>query len=366
MKLQKFEAENNHKAYLLVQAALGPDALIYSTKKTSAGIEILAGCEEKNDHEPQVEIKPVSTMPVHFNSPKRLSQLNACFTKPISHSKNITDIAHLDDYHNQTKAMLLRFNQKKIYNSIKKKLFELHFSEAFVHFALNKELQDLPTHVDVNHFIESILHKLIHFKPLTAIVKQKSIALVGMPGAGKSLTLAKIANYYLNSVSTEQIAYISTDINDINGVNHLLHFSNTMSIDIEYATSVKELNSAFLKFSDKKLILVDTPALNKNNLTETTELTAMLSELTPLMEIHAVLEANVKEAILCQIMPILHQIPITSCILSKSDQTDNLASVISICCMYQQAICCLTYSQSMDEELQMIEPLIFIEDLINI
>lgn len=59
MKLYRFIAEDNHKAMMKVQESLGPDALIYSTKKVETGIEILAGIAQRianvNDAE-EVEI----------------------------------------------------------------------------------------------------------------------------------------------------------------------------------------------------------------------------------------------------------------------------------------------------------------------
>lgn len=46
MKLYRFIAEDNQKAMIKAQASLGPEALIYSTKKVEEGIEVLAGIAE--------------------------------------------------------------------------------------------------------------------------------------------------------------------------------------------------------------------------------------------------------------------------------------------------------------------------------
>lgn len=50
MKLVKFVAENTQKAMQKVQAALGPEALVYSTQKITGGVEMLVlSAEEQNN-----------------------------------------------------------------------------------------------------------------------------------------------------------------------------------------------------------------------------------------------------------------------------------------------------------------------------
>lgn len=43
MKLYRFTAANNHRAMLTVTKALGPNALVYATRKIPGGVEMLAG-----------------------------------------------------------------------------------------------------------------------------------------------------------------------------------------------------------------------------------------------------------------------------------------------------------------------------------
>lgn len=59
MKLYRFTAADNHRAILKVQETLGPDALVYLTKRTADGvIEVLAGFEDpESEAERQVNIE---------------------------------------------------------------------------------------------------------------------------------------------------------------------------------------------------------------------------------------------------------------------------------------------------------------------
>lgn len=49
MKLYRFTASNAQQAIVTVNEALGPDALVYSTRKVPGGVEVLAGVAVAND-----------------------------------------------------------------------------------------------------------------------------------------------------------------------------------------------------------------------------------------------------------------------------------------------------------------------------
>lgn len=56
MKLYRFTATNAHRAILTVQESLGPNALIYSTRKVQDGVEVLAGMPlDKEDEAKEVK-----------------------------------------------------------------------------------------------------------------------------------------------------------------------------------------------------------------------------------------------------------------------------------------------------------------------
>ena len=58
MKLQRFTALDNHRAILMVHEKLGPDALVYSTRRITNGVEVLAGVANENLlNEDSVEVK---------------------------------------------------------------------------------------------------------------------------------------------------------------------------------------------------------------------------------------------------------------------------------------------------------------------
>lgn len=63
MKLYHFVAENDHKALLRVHDELGMDALIYETKKTDQGVEVIAGLALNDEESPPVVAKTYKKHP---------------------------------------------------------------------------------------------------------------------------------------------------------------------------------------------------------------------------------------------------------------------------------------------------------------
>ena len=75
MKLHRFIAPDSQKAMLLVQQAMGPDALVYSMQRVPEGIEILAGDSINASDEEEV--------PVYDNTPlvRLMEKLNTKLQK---------------------------------------------------------------------------------------------------------------------------------------------------------------------------------------------------------------------------------------------------------------------------------------------
>lgn len=60
MKLVRFTAATTQKAIVLVHESLGPNALIYSTRKMADGIEVLAGLPLNEEKQKQVKVEGAS------------------------------------------------------------------------------------------------------------------------------------------------------------------------------------------------------------------------------------------------------------------------------------------------------------------
>ncbi|RDI38538.1 hypothetical protein [Aquicella lusitana] len=76
MKLYRFVASNTHRAIFTVNDALGPEALIYSTRKIPGGVEVLAGLPLDTNEPTAQNGQPID---VDKSIPHEIKQVDSSF-----------------------------------------------------------------------------------------------------------------------------------------------------------------------------------------------------------------------------------------------------------------------------------------------
>ncbi len=105
------------------------------------------------------------------------------------------------------------------------------------------------------------LEQLFSFTPLPLNSHNKPIMMVGPPGAGKTLAVAKIAaRGVMNGLD---IGVVSTDTLRAGGVEQLQAFTNLLKIDLQKSDTPKNLRSTVENLiQDKDQVIIDTSGLN--------------------------------------------------------------------------------------------------------
>ncbi len=96
------------------------------------------------------------------------------------------------------------------------------------------------------------------FAPLDLAPERAPLALVGPPGAGKTVTVAKIAARVV--LAKERVRVITTDNFRAGGVDQLRALTRLLDIDLETAASPRELEAAV--GDAEGLVLIDTAGVN--------------------------------------------------------------------------------------------------------
>ena len=123
---------------------------------------------------------------------------------------------------------------------------------------------------------EALAHALtadFGFEPVAEQAGPAPIALVGLPGAGKTITIAKLAARA--ALADRPVKVVTTDGFRAGGVDQLSAFTKLLEIELHKAISMDELKRVARADKDGELVLVDTAGVNPFNRDEvgqTTEL----------------------------------------------------------------------------------------------
>lgn len=124
--------------------------------------------------------------------------------------------------------------------------------------------------------LTAALEHLFSFRPISQR-KQSNAAtmLVGPPGAGKTLVVAKLAARAV--MDGLRVGVISTDIVRAGGVEQLSAFTKLMDVELKKAGNAKQLQACLDYFRGADLVFVDTAGLNPFDPEEMRHLARLIS-----------------------------------------------------------------------------------------
>ena len=224
MRLKTFHAATIEEAMAEVRAALGEQAVIVSTVRGRRGRGVQVTAAKEADLPGAIEPAPMSAPPAEADP-----------------------IATLLNYHRlpaPVAASLVR---------------------SAASFEESEPALKLGAALDVG----------FGFAPLPA-ANAKPLMLIGAPGAGKTVTAAKLAARAALAGAT--VALISTDTVRAGGVDQLRAFATVLGCPFEVAATPEALAAACAKLrggeGDTGLIIVDSPGVNPFNVDEVEDLRA--------------------------------------------------------------------------------------------
>ncbi len=240
MKLKIFSAPSMEEALKNVRKSLGDDAVIIdTTEQEIAGtktVKVTAAIEA-----PAPRINPhknPAPKPVSAPIKKSLRELEEEF------------LAH------ETLDLVSSLSHHGLADSIKLKLLDLGQS-------LECETPELT--------LASALDSMYHFEPITDSIPARPIMLIGPPGAGKTITTAKIASHFILSGKTVHL--ISTDVYRTGGLAQLEGYASVLKINLTEAEKPDDLAIAIKNAKkNNEIILIDTMGYNPYSTREMSDL----------------------------------------------------------------------------------------------
>ncbi len=218
MRLRTFNAPDMSHAMQMIRDTLGREAVIIASHRAEngKGVVVTAAAEQEDQSLPMEE-----------------AVAHSSFTQePV--------LQHIED--------ILRFHSAPE-----------HVSSKLLEVARHLNLQGKDIHTDLTRLMAACFQ----YAPLPLDQENFTIMLVGPPGTGKTMTIAKMASQAV--MEKKKPVVITTDNKRAGGVEQLSAFTSILGIELNIADNRGELWRLLQEYAPHHRILIDTGGVNPFN-----------------------------------------------------------------------------------------------------
>lgn len=174
--------------------------------------------------------------------------------------------------------------------------------------------------------LSGALDALYGFAPVTVDEHRRVLLLAGPPGAGKTVSIAKLAARAV--MAGEQVRLITADATRAGGIEQLEAFARILKLRLQTADSAHRLGALAASAAPGELMLIDTAGINPYNAGDRRELATLIaaSEAEPIL----VLPAGGDTVDTVEIARIFRDLGCSRLIVTRLDLARRLGSVVAV------------------------------------
>jgi flagellar biosynthesis protein FlhF len=364
--VRTFRAPDSASALAAVKAALGPDAILVSTRTVQGGLF----------RRPEIEVTAASGPALEDRRSSAAPAATASKMRAYARSERALDALPpgrpLDDPLASEVSLLRRSVEEA------RRALAAVTSEA----RAGRDLQIPPAAAEVHgrlisRGVEPVLAEELvrqalqlsaspHPGTLTASVRdlvgerlvpcrapwlhqgRHVMALVGPTGVGKTTTLAKIAARALLEAK-KRVAFLTVDTYRIGACDQLARYGEIMGAPVLVARDRAEILAAYERVRDADLVLVDTAG---RSLAEDVARQAQLVRAIPRVQLHLVVSAATGALELAAIGDRYRALEPDRLLFSKLDEAAGPGGVLSVAARIGRPVSCVADGQRVPEDLQ--------------
>ena len=312
MKIKRFEAPDNIKAFALVKKELGDNAVILSTKTIDKGsrnarFEVIAAMD--------YDLETVTAPPAETARQKAPSTYgDHTFLGNIPKKK--TEQKDGGEINFESRDLKMRFSR----------MLKEQTRKEGIKKPAQKNKPAEATKTKVEKWRDSIIEQ-IRINPLEIKKSTRPVvlALVGPTGVGKTTSAAKLAAWFSLRENCK-VTLLSMDCYRIGATDQLRTYARIMRLPCEIVLRKKDLADAISRHQDSDLIIIDTAGkspYDPDHVAELKDWFAPFNFIRP----YLVLSASTKKEDIKTIINSYTPLDIASLIISKVDETRTYATL---------------------------------------
>ena len=178
------------------------------------------------------------------------------------------------------------------------------------------------------------------------------VSLVGPTGVGKTTTIAKLAARFAQINGADQVVLISTDSYRIAGFEQLATYGKIIGCQVKLAPDAETLDDLLQKYSNKKLILIDTAGMGQRDMRLAEHLTTLIANARVRIRNYLVLAANTQQRVMQENVERFKKVPLVGCIYTKLDESLSIGEIVSTSIQNGLPIGYLTDGQRVPEDIK--------------
>lgn len=289
MRLRTFTAPDIQRAMVMIRETMGDDAVIISTTRENGGktVSVTAALDEELHHPDEEAVMAEGELPFPAGGLGQYLAATAKSKQAMPAETKLPLMSHDAILKNRELAYLLHeLEQILHFHSVPPVLIE-----KMLRAARHLDAQRYRSQDGVYEALVELLDQLFHFSPLRLETgpqgKAERIMLVGPPGVGKTLAIAKIAADRVADGLPIQV--ITIDNKRAGSVEQLQAFTSIMGLEAEVADNRNQLRQLLRDCPADVPVVIDSFGTNPYSFSELKELTdfANLHDIEPVLVLAA-------------------------------------------------------------------------------
>lgn len=356
--VRTFRAPDAAAALAAVKAALGPEAVILSTRAVDGGlfrraeVEVTAALEDASGPAPRAEPRPLPAAPKQPPPPTPaqarppddpVQDELRLLRRSVEEARRALAAVTLEA--RAGRDLQLPPAAAQVYARLADRGVEPALAEGLVRSALEN---NPPEPLRLLAAVKDLLgERLVPCRAPWLHEKRHVIAVVGPTGVGKTTTLAKMAARALLE-TRKRVAFVTLDTYRIGATEQLARYGDIMNVPVLVARDKAELARAMERLADADLVLVDTAG---RSAPEDVGRQAALVRTIPRVLLHLVVSAASGAMELAAVADRYRALAPDRLVVTKIDEAAGPGSVLSAAVRVCRPIGCVTDGQRVPEDI---------------